>query len=237
MAAAKPFRSGHGKGQRAEGVGEGNGQADVAQVEHWGVNGHQDVVLEQGIGAGSVEWGIRRGEGPRTCRETATLRRLDTDLERVGHGEHQPEEEDRDPAHDRQCSGSKLVGCPAITTCYEPGEQREHQSPEDNRTLQGRPCGGYVERKRCGCGMVIGDVGEAEVVGEESQLHGCHRNNGADQEQSGRGCQLSRSGCACAVNPTPDQETGTGGPDHEAGRSEKSQHQSPGCAPPSSGTS
>ena len=110
MAAPEPFRPGHRQRKGSDRVGEGDREPHVSEIEHRGVDRHQDVVLEQWVGPGAVEWGLDSGERPRTGGGAPGLDCIDADFERVGHGEHQAEEEDPNPAHHRQRGRPEGVG-------------------------------------------------------------------------------------------------------------------------------
>ncbi len=185
-------------------VGEGDGQAHVSEVEHRGVDGHEDVVLEERIGTRPVHRCLDRGQRPRTRCSATRFDGADTDFERVGHCEHQAEEEDGHPAHHRKRRGTKRVGRLPIAAYYRPCERGEDQAPEDDRALESGPCRGDVERERCSRRVVVGHVRQGEVVGEQCQLHGSHRRNRPREEEARRDDQV---GIATSGDrdPTPHQ--------------------------------
>ena len=142
-------------GQGGDGEGEGHGEPHVAEVQHRRVEGHEDVVLEQGVGAGAVV------AGGRVEADEGRGRAGHEGEEEGGHGEqHQ-----QGPAHGR-------VGASAAEPQrHRGGESAQHQGPQQDRSLQGPPQGGEVEDGGGGRGAVVGHVLHREVAGDESPFH------------------------------------------------------------------
>ena len=140
-----------------DGEGEGHGEADVAQVEHRRVEGHQRVVLQQRVGARAVE----RGPPPRPPgtgwpgpamsrkKKAATTRPVSVAHATSGSVARLAEV----AGHHRQVAG-------------------QHQRPQQDRALEGRPHAGDRVEQRRAAAAVAGHVVEREVVAEEGRLHG-----------------------------------------------------------------
>ena len=155
--------------QRADSEGEGHHEADVAEVEHRRVEGHQDVVLQQRVRTRSVV-SRRRVEG---------LERVGCEQqyhqERRGHREHREQR----PSHQR-----------IVETLAEPLGDRhqvagQDQGPQQDRALQRRPEGGDVEQRRGGRRTVLGHIGDGEVPGDQGPLHGQEAHRGTDPHHEG----------------------------------------------------
>ena len=184
MAAPEPFRAWDSQGQCPDGIGEWNRQTHVSEIEHRGVDGHEQVVLQQWVGTGAVQWRIHRRQRPRARRTASRGNCADANFEWIGDGDHQTEEEEPDSAHDRQGRRAKRVRGTAISDSHRPCEAGEDQPPEDDGAFERCPGRGHVEWEWGSGGVMIGDVGQAEVVGEEADLHCRHRCDGTAQKQS-----------------------------------------------------
>ena len=82
-------------GQRGDGERERNREADEAQVEHRRVEGHEDVLLQERVGARAV-----------------VAERHGHPVERVGRPEHQQEEERAHDEHRQQGPTHQRVAHP-----------------------------------------------------------------------------------------------------------------------------
>ncbi len=74
---------------------------------------HQDVVLEQGVGAEPFEGRDRGREGEAARRRTPDGAGLHADAERVAHRQHEAEEEHHDEAHHDERAVAEPVALPA----------------------------------------------------------------------------------------------------------------------------
>ena len=153
--------------QRTDREGERNGEADVAEVEHRRMERDQRVVLEQRVRSGAVVAdGHRHG------------------AERVGGPHHQREEEDAGGEHGQQRPTGQLV----VQAIPEPvGDQRrvarQHQRPQQDRTLERRPHRRHVEQRRRPRRPVVGHVLHREVTRDQPALHRHRREHRTTQRQ------------------------------------------------------
>ena len=154
-------------GQRRDGEGERHREADVAQVEHRRVDGHEDVLLQERVGAGPVV-ARRDGHG----------------RERVGRAEHQQEEEEADDEHRQQREADERVGQPAAELAGDvDGEAGEDQRPQEDRALERRPHRRHVEQRRRAARAVVVDEADREVAGDQRPLHGDDGDHRAEQHE------------------------------------------------------
>ena len=165
MASAQPLRSGHTQGKGAYGIGEGNGEPHVSDVEQRWVDRHQNVVLKKRIRSRPVKRSVDGGKRPGTRSETPILCRFDTHLEWVGDGEHQAKEEDAHPTDHGKGGGTQPVRRSAVASGNDPREHGQDQPPKKDGALQRRPGCGDIEWKRCSGCVVVGDIRKREIVG------------------------------------------------------------------------
>ena len=85
----KPAFADSARDQRGNCERKRNGESDIPEVEHGGMNGHEHIILEQWVRARAVD-------------ETGW--QLDAD-ERVSRSEHKRKEEGRNQQHDNQRPG------------------------------------------------------------------------------------------------------------------------------------
>ena len=149
MAAAKPGRAGPADGQSPYGVRKGDGEADVPEVEHRWVDCHEVVVLKKWVRPRPVDGSVDRGERPWARRQASRGRRVDADLEWIGDGQHQPEEEQCHPAQHCERRSAEPVRLPPVLTANEIGKPGEDETPQEDRAFQRSPRRGYVEREGC----------------------------------------------------------------------------------------
>jgi hypothetical protein len=153
-----------------DGEGERDREADETHVEKDRVEGDEDVVLQQRV----------RPEAG--CRDRAGDRH-----EGVGRSGHEPEEECRNDESHEQCPGDERIRRPAPEAARHHGDvAREHERPQEDGSLQCRPHPRDGVEERSDAGVVVEDVGEREVVGDESVLHGGGRQEGAGKHAPGR---------------------------------------------------
>ena len=76
-------------------------------------------------------------------------------------------------------SGS--VGAIAEAVRHERQVAAEHQDPQEDRAFERRPQAGDREQQRRRPRVVLGDVAQREVVGEERPLHGARREHRGDE--------------------------------------------------------
>ena len=206
MAAPQPLGTGNAEGHRTDRVCEWNGEPDISEVQHRRVDGHQVVVLQQGIRPWAFDGCVGRSERPRTRGGTPVPDRLDAYLKGVGDCEHEPEEEDGNPAHDGQSSCPQTIRRPSVTAKDEPGVSGENESPQQDRALESTPGAGHIEWKGGGRRVVVGYVGEREIVGQESYLHCCHRHDRPGQQELGRASEVKADSAAGNSYASPDQQ-------------------------------
>ncbi len=204
------------------------------------MHGHQEVVLQEGIGAQSVGGGLDGRPRQRARAEAAIGHGLDTDLEGIGHRQHQAEEEDSDQAHHCQGPRRQGVGAAPMVTPHQPGEDGQHQAPQHDRSLQGRPGTGDVEGKRGGAGVITGDVRQREVVEDQRHLQDPHGRHRPGQRQARRRGEVADGGVVAAQgggvsSTTHHQPGGASRGGDECGQPDERQHQG-AKPPPSSGT-
>ena len=126
------------------------------------MEGHEHVVLEEGIGPWTVVTRPRVKGG-----------------ERVGRPGEQREKESAHREEHQQGPPDERVGQPVPEP---PGHHHqvsdEYQNPQQDRPLQGRPEGGYGEQGGCPVAAVLGDVGHGEVPGNKRPFHNRHLADG-----------------------------------------------------------
>ena len=145
-----------------------------------GVERHEDVVLQQRVGAGAV---VADGH-------------VDSD-ERVGRTDHEREEEGAHREHDQQRPRHhRVVAAAAEPHRYRHRVAAQNQHPQQDGSLQRRPERGHVEHGRRGGRAVVGHELHAEVPGDQSPLHHCdsgHRGGGHDEGELAGGRAPARA--------------------------------------------
>ena len=155
------------RGQRRHRQGERHGEAHIAQVEHRRVERHEDVVLEQWVGARAVVAGPRLEAG-----------------ERVGRTGQQEEEEGAHHEQHQQCPAHDGIVQPVSEPPYHQHHvAHQDQDPQQDRPLERRPEGGHVEQGRGAVAAVFGHERNGEVAGDERSLHDRHLTDRGDGHQ------------------------------------------------------
>ena len=168
--------------QGGDGEGERHREADVAEVEDRRVEQHQDVVLQQRVGTGSV--GHRDGA-----------------LERIGRPEAQQGEEGHDDEHhDERPADERVLGAPPEAPPDGCGEAGEDHDPQQDRALEGRPHGGDVVEQRGAVRTDLLDVRQREVAGDQCPLHHHDRQHGAGDAQPGVTRRQAKEAAVTAVD-------------------------------------
>ncbi len=132
------------------------------------------------------------------------------------------------------------VGAAPMVTPHQPGEDGQHQAPQHDRSLQGRPGTGDVEGKRGGAGVITGDVRQREVVEDQRHLQDPHGRHRPGQRQARRRGEVANGGVVAAQgggvsSTTHHQPGGASRGGDECGQPDERQHQG-AKPPPSSGT-
>ena len=141
--------------ERADGERERHREPHVAEIEHRRMECHEDVVLQQRVGA----------------RTVVAHRRVERTEGRRGT-DHQQEEE---PAHHEQGQhrpADHRVGGP-VAELHDDGHHvaAQDQGPQQDRALERRPQRGDVEQRGGGRRPVIGDERHREVAGDQRPFH------------------------------------------------------------------
>ena len=153
-----------------------------------------------GDGSGAGDWGRARSSGASTAASGHGLEAAHPEPRALTHTSKglatviiSPKKNTPTPPITARAAAPKCVGRTSIPEGHRPGEPGEDQAPEDDRAFQGGPGGGDVEGERGrGC-VVVGDVGDAEIVGEQTGLHGHHRGHRPAQHQPRRCDQVPGS--------------------------------------------
>ncbi len=123
--------------------------------------------------------------------------------ERVGDGEHEPEEEGGHREPDGSGPGHQRVGHPPPEVDGDRGQVAgEHQTPQQNRTGQVGPHGGDAEQQRGPQAVVVGHVLQTEVPRDQRMLHGRGGHDGAEQDHP----RVRAAGAQKAVAAAADTE-------------------------------
>ncbi len=142
---------------------------DEAEVQEDRMEGDQHVVLQEGVRPEPVG-------GHRAAHRH----------ERVRRPGHQPEEEDRHDEGDQHGRRHKRVGGAAAEPASHDGEvPGEHERPQEDRPLESRPHAGDRVQQRRLAAVVVGHIGEREVVREKGVLHRRRRQQGAGENAGG----------------------------------------------------
>ena len=171
-----PFLAGILHDQRAQGEGEGHGEADIAQIEHGRVNHHLGI-LQQRVEAAAVR-------AKRAFQKT----------KRVGREIHQRQEEDLHCGQDHGGVG-KEPGIGLVAQAQHESIGRQQQRPEQQRTFLAGPQGCKLIRSRQIAVAMVEDVGNAEVVGKRGKDEG----EGGEQDRRERRHARAASGLAQAL--------------------------------------
>ena len=143
------------------------GETDQPQVEHRGVEEDQRIVLEEHVGPESVRGDPSGHMGEGVCR-----------------AEHEPEEEGGHHVDGQGGPGHQVVLGPlAEPPDHRGGVPPEDERPEQDRSRQCRPHPGDRVEQRGRPAVVVGDIGEGEVVGDEGALHGDRRDHSPEEDQ------------------------------------------------------
>ncbi len=190
--------------QHADGEGEWHGEADEPEVEQRRVDGHERVVLEQGV-------------RPRTRGGDRAHHRV----ERVGRAGHQPEEEGGHDVHDeRRPADHRIASLGPVAPDEGGGERAESERPEQYGAGQCRPEPGDRVEERRGPGVVVGHEGDSEVVADEGVLHGECGEDPARQDQYGVGAGIEADVDLAACGRSAQRHRADRDPDERGGEAQ-----------------
>ncbi len=165
--------------ERRDREGERNGESDVPGVEHRRMERDEQVILEQRVRTGADE--------------------ISGDIdghERVRRARHQGEEERSDAVEHDHRPAEQRIGAPVPELHHDGGDvDREHQGPQQDRTLQGGPDGREVEQRRRGVAPDLLDEGHGVVPLEQRHFHDRERTDTGQQQQPCPGPDLTDQAC------------------------------------------